>query len=363
VKIIPIKLKNNPHEVFFGNAITKNLIKIINDKKLHSSFFIIIDANVEKFFGTEIRRIFSKHESKKYYYSFKSSEISKSFLELKNIYSSMLNQKFGRDTLMIAIGGGITGDLAGFAASTFMRGVQLVHVPTTLTACVDSAIGGKTAINFNYYKNMIGTFYQPNFVLCDPNFLTTLPKSELVSGIGEIIKYAFTTNKKFYKIVNNNLDKLLNHDSKVLNEVIVESILFKASVVEQDEKELGLRKVLNFGHTFAHSFERELKHKIKHGEAVNVGILCALYLSYKKNLITSSQLKKYKELPLKLKLNRSLEKVDVEKIYQNMFRDKKNRNQKVNFVLLRDIGEVILDVRAEKGEVISAINEAINSFS
>ena len=363
MKRIPIKLKNNPHEVFVGNGITKDLIKIIYAKKLHQSFFIMIDANVEKFFGTEIRKIINKYYGKKYCYSFKTSEKSKSFLELKKLYSAMIEQKFGRDTLMIAIGGGVTGDLAGFAASTFMRGVQLMHIPTTLTASVDSAIGGKTAINFNYYKNMIGTFYQPNFVLCDPIFLTTLPKSELVSGVGEVVKYAYTTNRNFYKMVENDFDAILTLDAKALNKVIVESILFKASVVEQDEKELGLRKVLNFGHTFAHAFERELKNKIKHGEAVNLGILCALYLSHKKNLITSTQLKMYKELPLKLKLNRSLKKVNVEKIYQNMFRDKKNRNQKINFVLLRDIGEVILDVQAEKSEVLYAINEAINSFN
>lgn len=363
MKRIPINLKNNPHEVLVGRGIFKNVIKIINSKKLYSSFFIIIDANVEKYFGSEIRKIFNHHIGKTFFYSLKSSEKSKSFLELKKIYSLLIEQKFGRDTLLIAIGGGVTGDLAGFAASTFMRGLQLVHVPTTLTACVDSAIGGKTAINFNYYKNMIGTFYQPNFILCDTNFLETLPKSELISGLGEVIKYAYTTNKKFYNLVEKDLDALLKSDHEKLDLIIVESILFKASVVVQDEKEMGLRKVLNFGHTFAHAFERELKNRIKHGEAVIVGILCALYLSHKLNLISSSQFEKYKVLPLRLNLNSSLEKVKVEKIYQNMFNDKKSRNQNIRFVLLRDIGEIILDVQADKSDVIYAISKAINSFN
>ena len=362
MKTINVKLKNHFYPVIVGKGVFKQLIGLIESRKLHRNLFIVIDKNVEKHFGDFIRSCFDNFEGKKFYYSLRAVEKSKSFEELKRIFSILLEQKFGRDTLIISIGGGVTGDLAGFAASTFMRGIQIVHIPTTLTACVDSSIGGKTAINFNYYKNIIGSFYHPQFVLCDTNFLQTLPKIEMISGLGEIIKYAFTTTNEFYNDVDKNINSILTHDENVIKKVIIDSINYKVSVISQDEKEASLRKVLNFGHTFAHAFERELKNKIKHGEAVTIGILCALYLSNKKKLLSKNLLEQYKTLPLKLKLIKSLKSVNVERIYANMFADKKNRNNQINFVLVRDIGEIVMDVHATKEEIIYALRYGIDSL-
>ncbi len=345
-----------------GDGILNKLLVLIKSRKLFRNLFIVIDKNVDEHFGGYIRNCFDNHDGKKYYYSLNAIEKSKSFEELKKIYSSLLDKQFGRDTLLISIGGGVTGDLAGFAAATFMRGIQIVHIPTTLTACVDSAIGGKTGINFNYYKNIVGSFYQPQFVLCDTRFLEKLPEIELVSGLGEIIKYAFTTNLDFFTFVEEKIDLILAHDKNVLERIITESVNYKASVVSQDEKEQGLRKVLNFGHTFAHAFERELKNKIKHGEAVTVGIVCALFLSYKKKLLPKDLLEFYLTLPLKVKLNKVLKTVNKDRIYESMFADKKNRNNRINFVLIRDVGELVLDVNASKNEIIYALNRAIDSL-
>jgi len=363
VKTINVKLKNHSYPVLVGKGVFNKIIELIESRKLHRNLFIVIDKNVEKHFGNFIRSCFDNFEGKKFYYSLRAVEKSKSFEELKRIFSILLEQKFGRDTLIISIGGGVTGDLAGFAASTFMRGIQIVHIPTTLTACVDSSIGGKTAINFNYYKNIIGSFYHPQFVLCDTNFLQTLPKIEMISGLGEIIKYAFTTTNEFYNDVDKNINSILTHDENVIEKVIMDSINYKVSVISQDEKEVSLRKVLNFGHTFAHAFERELKNKIKHGEAVTAGVVCALYLSNKKKLLSKNLLEQYKTLPLKLKLIKSLKSVDVERIYTNMFADKKNRNSQINFILIRDIGEIVLDVHATKEEIIYALRYGIDSLS
>jgi len=363
VKTINVKLENHSYPIIVGKGAFNKLIELIESRKLHRNLFVVIDKNVEKYFGSYIRSYFDNYKEKKLYYSIKAVEKSKSFVELKKIYSILLEQKFGRDTLLISIGGGVTGDLAGFAASTFMRGIQVVHIPTTLTAMVDSSIGGKTGINFNYYKNIIGSFHQPQFVLCDIKFLDTLPEIEMISGLGEVIKYAFTTNYDFFKLVNESLDLILARGDNVLERVITDSANYKASVVSQDEKEHDLRKVLNFGHTFAHAFERELKNEIKHGEAVTAGILCALYLSYKKKFLTNETLQKLKALPLKLKLKRSLKQVDPEGIYENMFADKKNRNSQINFVLIRDIGELVVNVNAAKSEILYAIKHAIDSIN
>jgi 3-dehydroquinate synthase len=363
MKSINVKLENYSYPIFIGKNSFSQLIKLVESKRLYRNLFVIIDQNVENHFGKFIKNYLEEYSGKKFYYSLHAVEKSKSIVELKKIYSNLLEQKFGRDTLLLSIGGGVTGDLAGFAAATFMRGIQIVHIPTTLTAMVDSSIGGKTGINFNYYKNIIGAFHNPGFVLCDTNFLRTLPKIEMISGLGEIIKYAFTTNNEFFNFVDENIASILAYDEIALEKVITDSVNYKASVVSQDEKELGLRKVLNFGHTFAHAFERELKNKIKHGEAVTAGILCALNLSHKKNLITKEALEKYKVLPSKLKLSKSLKAVDPNRIYENMFADKKNRDGQINFVLIRDIGEMILDVKATKSEVVYALNQAKDSLN
>ena len=362
MKSTNVKLEKDSYPVIVGRGVFHKLIGMIESRKLHRNLFIVIDKNVETHFGVFIRGYFADYKGKIYYYPLRAVEKSKSFGELKKIYSQLLNQKFGRDTLLISIGGGVTGDLAGFAAATFMRGIQIVHVPTTLTACVDSSIGGKTAINFNYYKNMIGSFYHPQFILCDTNFINTLPEVEMISGLGEIIKYAFTTDDKFFTFVTENLDSIFTRDDKILERVVTDSINYKAAVVGKDEKEQGLRKVLNFGHTFAHAFERELKNKIKHGEAVTVGVICALYLSYKKKLLSKDLLEQYKTLPLRMKLSKSFKLVNFERIYENMFADKKNRNTQINFVLIHNIGQMVLDVHATKDEIIYALKQAIDSL-
>ena len=182
----------------------------------------------------------------------------------------------------------------------------------------------------------------------------------MLSGLGEIIKYTFTTDNEFYIVVEKNIDSILARNESMLEKVISDSINYKVSVVSQDEKEVSLRKVLNFGHTFAHAFERELKNKIKHGEAVIVGVICALYLSYKRKLISKDELKQFLTLPLKVKLNKSMKSVDPEKVYRHMFADKKNRDSQINFVLIRDIGELVLDVRASKSEIVYALKQGID---
>ena len=250
----------------------------------------------------------------------------------------------------------MTGDLVGFAASTFMRGVSLIHIPTTLLADVDSSIGGKTGINFNHKKNMIGTFYQPKLVIIDTEFLINLPKAEITSGIGEVIKYAYMSDRNFFNYLKENLDRIFKYDSEVLNEIIFKSASIKASVVSQDEKESGLRKILNLGHTFAHGFESELKFKIKHGEAVIAGIISSLFLSEKLRLITENELNAYLELAAKIKLPKKLQEIDKENVFQIMKSDKKNRNGVIKFVLVSGIGKILLDVEAEKKDVFYAID-------
>ena len=355
MKKINLKLSKSSYNIFIGKYNYSQIIEEIKKINLNKNILIVIDENVERFWGEYIKKPFANYGNKINYYSIKSGEKSKSYKELNKIYSFLLNNNFGRDTLIISIGGGVTGDLTGYAASTFMRGVQIIHVPTTLLAAVDSSIGGKTGINFNNKKNMIGTFYQPNFVLIDINFLSSLPKKEITSGIGEVIKYAFLSTPDFFYFVRDNIEKVYYNDDKVINELIVKSASIKSAVVSQDERESGLRKILNLGHTFAHAIESDLNFKIKHGEAVTAGIISALYLSNKMGILTKNRVRDYLSLPLKINLPNNLFYLNEENMVNIMHLDKKSRDGMINFILLSEIGNILVDVKASKNDILNSI--------
>jgi len=244
-----------------------------------------------------------------------------------------------------------------------MRGIKYIQVPTTLLAAVDSSVGGKTGVNFGKTKNVIGSFYQPKLVLIDTNFFNTLPKEEMLCGIGEIIKYAFMLDEDFFNFVIKNFDKLLLNESKVIDKAITESVTFKGNVVTADEKETSIRKILNLGHTYAHAFEVQQDHKLKHGQAVIVGITCALYLSRKLNFVEEKDFIKYLDLLKHFSNQIRLSKIDKEKIYKIMQRDKKNRNNKIKLVLFRKVGIIITDIEVEKNLIYESISKAILHFN
>ena len=233
-----------------------------------------------RFHSLLIRKTFALLDCKVSTYTFSANEKNKSLAQTEKIYKFLTDNAFDRNSIIVALGGGITGDIAGYVASTYMRGIRFIQIPTTLLSMVDSSVGGKTGVNFNHKKNMIGTFYQPDFVAIYPEFLSTLPKRELHSGAGEIFKYAFLADIKNYNLLKNNLSKLFSNKLFDIENTIQSCLKIKANVVENDEKEItGLRKILNLGHTFAHAFEVESNYKLKHGEAVIGGIFCALFLS------------------------------------------------------------------------------------
>jgi 3-dehydroquinate synthase len=355
MKNVIVKTFQGSYSILIGANSLQRLQKEITKLKLFRNVFVIIDENVRKFHADNILNILNDYFPKLEIYVLKPGETSKSHDELHKIYSKLIKSKYSRNSLIIAIGGGVTGDISGYAASTYMRGVQLIHIPTTLLADADSSIGGKTGINFDKMKNIIGSFYQPKLVLIDPDFLITLPEEEMLSGLGEVIKYSFITNQRFYDYTYNNLDNILLKRKSVLEKIIYESVLFKASVVAADEKETGLREILNFGHTYAHAFESELNFKIKHGEAVIAGIISALFLSNLKGYLKSELLRKFLVDIKRIRLSRILQKINPEKVLDIMQSDKKNRNNKIKFVLVKNIGEIVTEVEANKSEIVETI--------
>ena len=266
----------------------------------------------------------------------------------------MLNKNFSREDILISIGGGITGDIAGYAASLFKRGLKFINIPTTLLAQVDSSIGGKTGVNTKQGKNLIGSFYQPKLVISDTDFLKTLPKREIICGYGEILKHSLISNKNFFQLLNKNFEKILKFKSPYIEKTIYESCKIKKKVVEKDEKERNLRKILNFGHTFAHAYEASLNFskKFNHGEAVILGMTTALNFSKSNNFLPPNEFKiildhiKKSNLPNNIKEYFFLK--DVNKIISFMINDKKNSTNKINLILLKKIGTPLINKKFSK---------------
>ena len=358
LKKITVKTTTNRYPVFIGTDIFKSLPDLIKEFNFPNRAFIIIDKKVELLYGHLIKKAISSFAGKTYFLFLHSSERIKSFNTVTKIFNRLIDEKFARDSLVIAIGGGTIGDVAGFAASTYMRGVPLAHVPTTLLSVVDSSVGGKNAINFKEVKNLVGTFYQPSIVVSDTRFFKSLSRKELISGLGEVIKYSYLTDSKFYSDLLSNFDLLINGSSDYLRKVAYECIKIKSAVVSKDEKEIsGIRKILNFGHTFAHAFESHSSYTLSHGQAVTAGIISALFLSFKKGLINKNQLDYMISLPVRFKSFIHLKKIDADEIIRLIAYDKKSIGDKTNFVLIKNFGEILIDIKADKKEIYWALNE------
>jgi 3-dehydroquinate synthase len=358
LKKVSVKSIIKSYPVYIGNNTFSLFPDLIANYNFTGKIFVIIDQKVNLYFENEIKQVLQSFSHKINFIILTASEKNKSLDSASKIFSILHKKKCGRDTLLIVIGGGTIGDLAGFVASTYTRGVSLVHIPTTLLSMVDSSIGGKTGVNFKSAKNFIGTFYPPSFVVCDTNFLKTLPKAEVYSGLGEVIKYSYLTDVALYSHLITNLQSLKKGKLDFLNDIIFECAQIKSAVVSKDEFEKsGLRKILNFGHTFAHAYESISDYKISHGKAVIIGILNALYLSAELGLISQHQLDKMAELPLKFKDELKITDFDENAIYTLMCYDKKNMAGMNRFVLIRNFGELLIDVEANKSSILKSIKK------
>ena len=307
---------------------------------------IIIDTKIP----TKFRKII-KNKLKKYelmIIPFTANEKNKSFKKVNFYLNKMLKKKFNRSDLVIGLGGGITGDVAGFVASIFKRGINFINLPTTLLAQVDSAIGGKTGVNSNYGKNLIGSFYQPKLVISDTSFLKSLSNKEIICGYAEILKHAIIKDKKFFNWLKLNSNKIFSRKSRELKYAIKKSCQIKIFFVNKDVNEKNTRMILNFGHTFAHAIEVKNNYstKITHGEAVLSGMILAAKLSLVKKVcsikIINEIEKIYKENNLAYTYKNYSTQNSINNLIPFLKHDKKNNDSKINFILLKKIGKTTL---------------------
>ena len=343
---LQINISNQKYPIYIGNNILNRLNKFLKSSSINfNRCLIVADKNVPKKLIKKILDSLPKNSTIIQYFS--ASEKNKSQRSVNRITSLLLKKNFNRNDCLISIGGGITGDVSGFAASIYKRGLKFINIPTTLLSQVDSSIGGKTGVNTQYGKNLIGSFYQPSLVISDINFLTSLPKREIVCGYGEVLKHALIKDKKFFLFLNKNGSKILKLKSPFIQKAIQQSCLIKKKVVEADEKELGIRKILNLGHTFAHAFEATLNYsaKLNHGEAVILGVKTAARFSLLNKILNKKEFELINDhlttLSLPSNINKFFSIKDLNTILSFMKKDKKNNTKKISLVLLKKIGSPV----------------------
>jgi len=362
VEKIKVKLWKNSYSIFIEPDALKKLPGLFERFFPGKPAAVISDINVADLYGKEVLELLSQPGRHVKLFSFPAGESSKNINIAYRLYTDLIENRMGRDTVIAALGGGVTGDLAGFVAATYLRGVKFVQIPTTLLAQVDSSVGGKTGINHELGKNLIGSFYQPAFVLTDPDVLKTLPKREIISGAGEVIKYGLIGSKNLFNLTEDKMEMLLiSGSSAEMPRIIKDCCRIKAKIVSRDEKESGLRKILNFGHTFGHALEQATGYSVfTHGEAVILGMRWASWFSMYTGLLSGKTFMRIENLLTRIEIPDIPDSVNPEMITGTMYRDKKYSSKNLTLILLQDIGKTVF-VKRELSDIIKPIDRWLNN--
>lgn len=352
--IVPLS-NNRSYPIYIGENLLQNPDIFADfvtnkNKSKNKKIMIVTNTTIEKIYLNTLQNTLAKITPKENIFAtiLPDGENYKNWETLQKIFDNLLANFFDRKSLIIALGGGVIGDMTGFAAACFQRGVDFLQIPTTLLSQVDSSVGGKTAINHPLGKNMIGAFYQPKAVFADIKTLQTLPKREISAGLAEILKYGFINDAPFLEFfTSENFAKIFDNNADVLSEIIYKSCQNKADIVAKDETESSdknLRALLNFGHTFGHAIETHFGYgTYLHGEAVAIGTMMAAEFSQNLGFITPKEVAKIQTLLNQAKLPTALDKkVNANDLYKLMFHDKKVQNGTLNFVLLKNLGEAFV---------------------
>jgi len=360
-----VKLGERSYPIIIGKDLFKDLQEIISKLGSFSRIIAISDSNVSKYYLKKIREGFTKHNTKYNEIVLPSGEKTKSFAILEVLLEKILGMKIDRKTLILCVGGGVIGDLVGLASSLLLRGLNFIQIPTSLLAQVDSSVGGKTAINSKHGKNLIGTFFQPLAVIISLETLKTLEKRQIIAGYAEILKYSFIMEKKFFFWLHKNGKKVISLDYKCCLEAIKNSCKIKSRIVKIDEKEKGIREILNFGHTFGHAIEsfNNYSKKINHGESIFIGMVLALkfsvYLGICKLEVLQKLTNHLEELNIPYKLANYKIKITASKFLKHLKYDKKIKDKKIKFILLKDIGKPTSYVLENQRILIKFLNKEL----
>lgn len=356
VRRLFVDLGKNSYDIVLENSFSR-LLEELEKINCSKNVLIVTDSVVSELYEEQVRKILLSGGYDVATCVFKNGEENKNIDTILEISKALLRHNADRKSTVIALGGGVVGDMAGFAASIYMRGIDFVQIPTTLLSQTDSSVGGKTGIDFMKAKNILGAFHQPKLVYINLSVLKTLPERELISGMGEVIKHSIIRDKEFFEFLFENIENVRNLSDDILLDMIYKNCSIKASVVSMDEKENGVRADLNFGHTFGHAVESYSDFELSHGECVGLGMIAASKVSLMRKLITEEEFLKIKEI---LKNYRFRTKTNIKNTYDVillMQKDKKKADGKLKFVLPVGIGKVIKTSDLCEEEIRAAFEE------
>lgn len=340
-KILPVNYENKFCYNIIFNSSFDNLCKNITEIKQNNydKICIVTDDVVENLYLEEVQKLLSSKFNLVITFTIPNGENSKNLFNIEKLYEHLIKHNFSRKDLLVALGGGVIGDMTGFCAATYLRGIDFIQIPTTLLSQVDSSIGGKTGVDFLGYKNMVGSFYMPKLVYINTSVLKTLSKEQFSCGMGEVIKYGCIWDKDFYNYLKNNVEDILSLDDLALEEMIYTCCDIKRQVVEIDPKEEGLRSILNFGHTIGHAIEKMSNFQLFHGQCVAIGMVAAMYLSLKLGHISESELEEFKHLLQEYNLPINAGLLDIHEVLSATKSDKKAEKQYIKFIILNHLGK------------------------
>lgn len=327
-------------------------------QKDHITFYracIVTDSSVQPLYADALREVLESCCHKVIVHTFPAGEENKHLDTVQDLYEHLIEEGFDRKDMLFALGGGVTGDLTGFAAATYLRGIRFIQVPTTLLSQVDSSIGGKTGVDFKQYKNMVGAFHQPSLVYINLSTLKTLNEEQFACGMGEIIKAGLIRDRNFFSWILDNQKAILQKDEEILAEMIYRSCRIKRDVVEEDPLEKGVRAILNLGHTIGHAVEKSKNFSLLHGQCVAAGYVAAAWLSMKRGLLTAEDLKAIEEANYLFSLPNRVTGLCEEEILKATKKDKKMSRGSIRFILLKKIGEAVIDTSVTDEELSAAI--------
>ncbi len=345
-----IKLKkyvDNSYSILIAPSCFHRIPEDIKKHKLGQKYCIITDTNVKKLYGEEFLKLMRKQGLDATMISFQAGERHKTLKTVEKLAMQMVQLGHNRKSCVIALGGGVVGDVAGFVASMFMRGIPFIQIPTTLVAMSDSSIGGKTGVDLTGGKNLVGAFTQPQKVYIDPQVLSTLSKKQVLNGLAEVVKHGLIADKKILKILKKHPEKARAAHTTTITQLLIRSCRVKGKVVQKDELEKGLRMILNYGHSIGHAIEHASNYRLNHGEAISIGMNLENRLAVDKKLLSSKNCERIEEILKALKLpTRIPAKIDRQPILKALTRDKKNQGKTYTFTLLKRPGtpKIIHDI-------------------
>ncbi len=318
---------------------------------------IIADTNTERIFGDTVKDILNGHCKKVILHAFPAGEAHKTLDTVKDIYKDLIEEKFDRKDLLIALGGGVVGDVTGYTAATYLRGVDFIQIPTTLIAQSDSSIGGKTGVDFDGYKNMVGAFYMPKLVYMNISALKELDDRQFYAGFAEVMKHGLIKDAVFYEWLLDKMYEIHERDIDVLEEMIIRSCTVKKLVVEKDPKEQGDRALLNFGHTIGHAIEKAMNFNMMHGECISLGMVAAAFISWKHNWLSMEEYYEVRDMFVPFNLPISIDNIQPEEILALTKSDKKMDAGQIKFILLKKVGKAVIDKTVTDEEILDALRE------